>query len=56
MNARFNAIIKLSADTPAQLRRCDVWRVMSAADNMSGDDGGFFLDFCEWLEAQRPRT
>jgi hypothetical protein len=42
-------ILKLAADTPAQLRRCDVYRVISAAY-----DASCGLAFCFDLTKERP--
>jgi hypothetical protein len=45
----FMQTLKLSADTPEQLRRCDVYRVVESAI-----DQGFGLDFAFWLADLRP--
>jgi hypothetical protein len=44
----FESILKLSADTPQRLRRCDVFRVIDAANN-----AGCLAGFKEWLLARR---
>ena len=42
-------ICKLAADSPAQLRQCDVFRVVDAAY-----DASCGLAFCLWLANERP--
>ena len=46
-NRRFLTLLAIAADSPEQLRRCDVYRVVEAAHDarMAG--------FAEWLEGQR---
>lgn len=41
---KFESILMLSADSPGQLRRSDVFRVLDAARDKGCLDG-----FCEWL-------
>jgi hypothetical protein len=45
----FRSILYLAADSWAQLRRCDVFRVLDAAKGM-----GYLSDFRDVLMAERP--
>jgi hypothetical protein len=45
----FRSILHLAADSWAQLRRCDVYRVLDAAKGM-----GYLTDFRDVLMSERP--
>jgi len=45
----FLNLLTLAADSPAQLRRSDVYRVVRDAEDM-----GCASAFCDWLAALRP--
>lgn len=47
--AAFRSILHLAADSWAQLRRCDVYRVLDAAKGM-----GYLSDFADILRQERP--
>lgn len=44
----FGILLSISADSPAELRACDVYRVVSEAADIG------LAGFAEWLEAERP--
>ena len=48
-SALFLNLLTIAADSPAQLRRPDVYRVVSAACDMACASA-----FCDWLAALRP--
>ena len=45
----YATILHIAADSPAQLRSCDVFRVVEAAQNMEQ-----LAAFCRWLTTLRP--
>ena len=47
--SRFSTLLTIAADSPAQLRSCDVFRVVEAAQNI-----GQLTAFCRWLTTLRP--
>jgi hypothetical protein len=48
MAKNFSTIVAISADTVAELRGCDVYRVVDAANDM-----GCMAAFAKWLMAKR---
>lgn len=47
--ATYTTILHIAADTTEKLRRCDVYRVVEAAQEI-----GCLADFCFWLSSERP--
>lgn len=45
---RFTTLLAIAADSPEQLRRCDVYRVVEAAQDVG------MAGFAEWLGGLRP--
>lgn len=47
--ANFEMLLHIAADSPAELRKCDVYRIVEASEN-----AGCMLAFCRWLAGERP--
>ncbi|MDD3040421.1 hypothetical protein [Bacteroides sp.] len=47
----FRGILMLASDSPEQLRKCDVYRVLAAAKEI-----GSLKEFSDWLKTQSVST